>query len=252
MTTTIITFYDAAWPPPSPPAADGVCIYIGGDTPHVWTAFEIARQAARYRLPIWVRSDPQQADPVKDAAACLNRLAVIGAPKGTLVALDVETAVDVSFVQRFGAILISAGYSVIVYGSMSTLFLNDAPNGWYWGADWTSHPHLAPGTVMTQYVTFSGYDLDLAKSTLPFWDTRIPIWQETAMQALPVIGQGASGPAVKTAQGLLIARGYDNVTVDGVFGPQTASMIRVLQSRAQIAVDGRVGPQTWPVLLGVQ
>ena len=56
--TGTLRFYDAAYPPAKPPAADGVCIYIGGDTPHVWTLAEIEAQPARYRLPIFVRSNP--------------------------------------------------------------------------------------------------------------------------------------------------------------------------------------------------
>ena len=56
--TGTLTFYDAAWPPARPPVADGCCIYIGGDTPHVWSLADIASQRARYRLPIFVRSNP--------------------------------------------------------------------------------------------------------------------------------------------------------------------------------------------------
>ncbi len=63
-------------------------------------------------------------------------------------------------------------YALIVYGSQSTVFGNDVPDGLYFGADWTGMPHLAAGDAMTQWVSFSGYDEDLARATLPFWDTR--------------------------------------------------------------------------------
>jgi hypothetical protein len=75
---------------------------------------------------------------------------------------------------------------------------------------------------------------------------------------MPVIRQGATGPAVRTVQGLLVARYYRLGTsgqlhdgIDGVFGPLTDAAVREAQGAARIAVDGIVGPQTWPVLAGV-
>lgn len=169
---TDLTFYDAAYPPEQPPRTDGVCIYIGGDTPHVWSMLEISRQPARYRLPIWVRSDPQKTTANSDAHTCLMRLHAIGCPVGSLVALDVETAVSPSWVHAFYAALHTAGYPVIVYGSQSTVLGNDNPDGWYWGADWTDVAHFARGDTMTQFASFKAYDLSEAKPLLPFWDTR--------------------------------------------------------------------------------
>jgi Putative peptidoglycan binding domain len=77
-----------------------------------------------------------------------------------------------------------------------------------------------------------------------------PGWQEQMMQALPVIGSGATGPAVCTVQGLCVARGFF-VKVDGVFGPETDGAVKLVQGRAGIHDDGVVGPQTWPALLGL-
>jgi hypothetical protein len=169
-----LTFYDAAYPPASPPATEGVCFYIGGDTPHVWTTSEIAAQKARYRLPIYVRSDPPGPGAGADVSAAVSRLREIGAPQGTLVAWDLETAADETYVHEVFDELKSAGYTLIVYGSQSSVFGNNTPNGLYWGADWTGTPHIAPGDAMTQYVSTNAYDLSLAQSTLPFWDTSAP------------------------------------------------------------------------------
>jgi hypothetical protein len=188
-----LTFYDAAYPPASPPETDGVCIYIGGDTPHVWTDAEIAAQKARYRLPIYVRSDPSSSNPLTDVEEAVGQLHAIGAPNGCLVAWDLETAVDSAYIHQVYDHLKSAGYTLIVYGSQSVVLGNDSPNGLYFGADWTGTPHIASGDVMTQYVSYSAYDLSLAQSTLPFWDTSAP--QEEEEMAY-VFTDLASGPAV--------------------------------------------------------
>ena len=56
------------------------------------------------------------------------------------------------------------------------------------------------------------------------------------------------------AQCLLLHAGYNPGTIDGIFGPNSQSAARGLQSfvnanfHANISVDGLPGPQTWPFL----
>lgn len=57
------------------------------------------------------------------------------------------------------------------------------------------------------------------------------------------------GPDVKVVQGLLNARFIElryksRVTVDGVYGPQTALRVKLFQRAVHITADGRVGPTT--------
>lgn len=85
-----------------------------------------------------------------------------------------------------------------------------------------------------------------------------PTSVEGIVASLPEIRQGSTGPAVRTAQGLLVARYYRlgatgaaGDGIDGSFGPLTDAAVREAQGAAKIAVDGIVGPQTWPVLFGV-
>jgi lysozyme len=79
----------------------------------------------------------------------------------------------------------------------------------------------------------------------------VPDWQEAMMQHLPEVAAGsADAAAVRTVQGLCVARGH-LIAVDGSYGPQTELAVRNVQSGAGIGVDGVVGPVTWPVLLGV-
>jgi Putative peptidoglycan binding domain len=254
--TSTLTFYDAAYPPDSPPVTDGVCFYIGGNTPHVWTVENIAAQKARYRLPIFVRSDPTSASATVDVVAAVTQLHVIGAPRGCLVAWDTETADNPLYISGVYRNLTAAGYTLIVYGSQSIVAENQNPNGLYWGADWTGSPHLHGGDAMTQYVSFTAYDESDAKVGLPFWDTKavipspissIPAWQEQLMESLPVVEQGATGDLVRTIQGLCCARGH-TTAIDGSFGAQTTIAVRDAQS-GKVTVDGIVGSETWPVLI---
>jgi peptidoglycan hydrolase-like protein with peptidoglycan-binding domain len=55
---------------------------------------------------------------------------------------------------------------------------------------------------------------------------------------------------VKTIQTQLDALGCGPLAVDGVFGAETASAIKLLQTRRGEAVDGVVGPATWAALFG--
>jgi peptidoglycan hydrolase-like protein with peptidoglycan-binding domain len=64
----------------------------------------------------------------------------------------------------------------------------------------------------------------------------------------PDVGPGASGENVFSIQLMLQAHGY-SLSIDGSFGPQTASTVEAFQSAHGLSVDGIVGPQTWPVLI---
>lgn len=74
-------------------------------------------------------------------------------------------------------------------------------------------------------------------------------WTEKLMQNLPTLGQGMTGPDVKTLQGALIARGYDKVKADGIFGADTKAALKSFQTSRHLTSDGVAGPATWPKLL---
>lgn len=172
---------------------DGVCFYIGGDAFRIWPIAEVEGRPERYRLPIWVRSNPQQVNPAEDAAACIAALMKYGVPTGTLVALDSETAIDPAwtavFVEVVNGASVMQGWPVIDYGTQGDVFSNNNPDGYYWGADWTSVPHIHSGDGMTQYLSLNNEDISLAQSTLPLWDTRPDPPQPKPAQEEPVQGQ---------------------------------------------------------------
>lgn len=82
----------------------------------------------------------------------------------------------------------------------------------------------------------------------------LPTWEAAAVASLPVIGKGAGGNApngmVKRLQGLLLANGH-SVTVDGLYGPNTAKSVKAFQTKHKIGADGVCGRQTWTKLLGL-
>jgi hypothetical protein len=166
--------WDAAFPPASPPAWEAVAGYIGGNTPHVWTDAEWARQKARWRLPIFTRS--RGGDPAADARHATDWLTRHRVPKGAVVALDYETRVDAGYLRAFDAAVQRAGWRVMLYGSLSTVLRNPKPSGGYWVAQWTNVPHLYPGSAATQYggdVTLGKpWDASLVADSTPLWDTR--------------------------------------------------------------------------------
>ena len=64
----------------------------------------------------------------------------------------------------------------------------------------------------------------------------------------PLVKKGDQQHPVQTLQYLLRARGHQ-VTVDGIFGPNTDSAVRGFQQEKGLSVDGIVGPNTWSALI---
>jgi peptidoglycan hydrolase-like protein with peptidoglycan-binding domain len=258
-----LTFYDAAYPPAHVPSGmDGVAFYIGGDTPHVWTLAEIEAQPVRFRLPIYVRSNPIQANVALDAIEAVARLQAIGAPKGCLVALDSETSADPNYVAQFYYDIKNAGYVLMDYGSTSSLFGNNIPDGYYWGAHWTDLAGVESGQQMTQWKSLGAYDESTARSALPFWDTGAktapvpvpaPLTQPITV-TLPLVKLGMRQEVVRTVQvlcgrrGLFPANSGTPESPDGIFGIQTLDAIQNIQHAAHVPVTGEVDAATWPVL----
>ena len=64
----------------------------------------------------------------------------------------------------------------------------------------------------------------------------------------PLFRQGDTGPEVYAIQHLLRSHGY-NLTVDGIFGPETRQQVMNFQLAKGLSTDGIVGPQTWTALI---
>lgn len=61
--------------------------------------------------------------------------------------------------------------------------------------------------------------------------------------------KGSRGEDVKMLQGILRAYGLLADTIDGIFGSNTESAVRLFQKNKHLDVDGIVGQATWTVLL---
>jgi hypothetical protein len=157
------------------PHADVTGFYIGGDTPHIWTTREVNAITTTYRLPIWVRSNPGSYNGILEANSAVAWLLQHGVPKGCALALDFETAVDNDYVHLFDTVTGDAGYKTVLYGSLSTIEQNPTPRGGFWVADWNNKDVLVPGSVATQYESFSDYDLSIVSDSLELWSINPPV-----------------------------------------------------------------------------
>ncbi|MBA0050054.1 peptidoglycan-binding protein [Streptomyces sp. AJS327] len=70
----------------------------------------------------------------------------------------------------------------------------------------------------------------------------------SAAPGWPVVGKGAAGPDVRSAQYLLAAHGH-GIDADGQFGPATEGAVRAFQQAKGYGVDGILGSETWPGLV---
>lgn len=178
----VLTGYDAATAPSHPPPTDVVAFYgPDGDQEHAWPTGDIVVQKARYRLPIFVRSNPGVVPVATDVDNFASWLRTIGCPKGSLTVLDLETAVAPSYVTTYGIVLKSAGYLTAPYGSSSTLYRNPVLNG-YW-VDLPGARAIPSNCIGVQYAQGGGgaWDLSWWRTGLPLWDTQPSIIEEEEM-----------------------------------------------------------------------
>jgi hypothetical protein len=125
------------------------------------------------KLPIFVAPFGNK-DGKSDGQSCLNQLRTMQIPAGSIVVLDMETMVDVSYVEAFWKVVHDeGGYRVWVYGSLDTVFGNPSCNG-YWVADYTNVKHMVNHVRVraTQWKRGNLYDT----STVLKWCLR-EFWQ---------------------------------------------------------------------------
>jgi len=195
--------------------------YIGGDTPHVWTAADWAVWGTRWRVPIWVRSDPGQVDATADANACVAALQAQGAPPP---------------------------YLVLPYGSTGNIFTEPAEDGY-----WPAFPGPAAlyghaGVVATQYQLGSQYDLSVIDQSVPTWDTLNGTGPTAVMLDLETAGFVDAPGYVSAFAAILhgVAPSGSVVVPDvvGLGGNDAASALQAVGLGAHISTNSPVSSQT--------
>jgi hypothetical protein len=217
---------DSAWPPSSYPASfqgqpiEGWCVYIGGDTPHVWTASEVVRLKAqpwcRYIVPVFTRSNPQGASAGADTDIAIAWAKAYGQPSGTLTMWDAETAVDSPYYSEVDSLLRSGdGDLEIIYGSKSTVVQNRRPSGGYDEASWTGGDYV-PADTADQFGNWNAYDLNDFQTNAKLWDLRAPV---PPKPPAPALAPQTSLPAPITEENdmITIFRVSGDPKVYGVF-----------------------------------
>lgn len=71
------------------------------------------------------------------------------------------------------------------------------------------------------------------------------------LEACPTLRQGASGNITKLVQKELIRRGYEGITVNGVFDANFAKIVRKFQGYNNLLQDAIIGQNSWANLLGL-
>lgn len=165
-----VTVMDAAFLPSVMPEAAGFAFYLpGGDQFHAWPASDIkrARKKYTYALPVFVQANLSGSNGSADGHTAATLAEAAGFTDGGL-ALDIETAVSPAYVVAFQRVVEDLGYTMILYGSESTVFHNPAE------LYWTGHfgvTSLDAGAIATQFKTTDTYDMswfetDVAKRLL--------------------------------------------------------------------------------------
>lgn len=157
---TLYNGVDGAYPgAPLPPGVTILAGYVGEpgepgvpDTPHIWLPGEwnlYVQQHPELRLlPIYTHSYP--GDPAADASNAVNAVLELGwAPGiGRLIAIDLETLVDVQYVEELGAQLVNRGFRGMPYGSAYYVNQNP-PLAGRWVAQLTRYrPTMLPGPAI--------------------------------------------------------------------------------------------------------
>lgn len=192
--TNPIRGYDSAFPVAKPPPWDFACPYIGGNTPHVWDDSEIAKQPARFLLPIFVHTGQDtEAAGAHDGAEIVAWMDSHKAPHGCSVAIDTEDVEYEPYLKAVDVEIVKAKYRLINYGSLDFVTKNPLTSGGRWSAHWTDIPKIDPGhnIVITQWadalMLHTDYDGDLALSAVELWDRHpappkpVVPWELTAL-----------------------------------------------------------------------
>jgi len=252
----MITMFDAIDTSQIPSNAQAVAGYAGGN----WPTFAslAAKFPNAYRLSIAVNSgedadclDVEPGDAtVGDTPGWYARQRARGVARPCLYASagimnDLLGTLQQAGISRPSVRLWSAHYSGQHICAPGSCGMTSTPMD---GTQWTS---TALGRSLDESLLVDGF----------FGSTPSPSWQETMMDALPTLKQGASDVsgqplAVHRVQLLVGGIGKWNnlgavtqIAQDGSFGPATTAGVKKVQQFFGLTQDGIVGPASWSALV---
>lgn len=154
------------------PTVEVTAFYIGGeDAYRVWPNSEIRGIRTRYRLPIWVNSNPSDYNQgLRDGRTAGNWGQKHNQQKGTCIAWDAEMAVNSGYLKGFDKGVKEKGFKCIVYGSRSAVLRNPKPSGGYWVAQWDDV--ASTKWAAKQYANRGRYDISVVADSTSLWDVR--------------------------------------------------------------------------------
>jgi hypothetical protein len=174
----LVRMFDASRPPGKPyPGCGAVAGYIGGNTPHVWTAREwnaANNDGALLQLPIWVGFG--ETDPVGHARQAADAAKARGwiahhRPAWRAIVADVEDVQEEAWLKAFGTQLQAEGFLCWPYMSLAAV-PSDPPGYSIWLADWNGQASVPPihDVIAHQYAPNLPYeatrvDLSVVMST---------------------------------------------------------------------------------------
>ena len=124
----------------------------------------------------------------------------------------------------------TSGHAIIASEFDYTIgYMITHPNTWGTLWNWMGQGHI----------NWGNYPMTEAWSILPF---------TPSINQFPTVRLGSRGVVVKDLQTKLNSKIGCNLTMDGIFGPQTLTMVKYYQEINKLVVDGVVGPKTWTLL----
>ena len=256
----LLQMADSSTPPDRPFFQPVYAFYLGGQTPHVWSAVEVEGLTARWGLPIWVNTNPY-GDAVTDADVFTEVLTHHGIAPGVSVALDTEDQVQDTYIKRFDNTMTGHGYDLIHYESRGVDGQNPPTSGGKWIAQWPGNEDLPDGAVANQYMNAAEagqpWDCSVISSEVKLHEIHpvtvpvsAPIVVTTVLHAL---NPGDTGFAVRQLQALLtgaMPTAPQAPLSDGVFGPITRSWLEAWQHYYGVGkIPGVADADTWASLL---
>lgn len=112
------------------------------------------------------------------------------------------------------------------------------------GTGGTIEAHSSRKGVIRHTLSNRRWDAGILVPGVEYFMAETPLVVAPPAEVLHITRPLMRGGRIKALQKELTRRGYHPGTVDGVYGPQTASAVQVFQGDSGLVPDGEAGPAT--------